>query len=99
MSSSIEQLESEDRIVGEETIQSSSQTSSICLNKFKGLDKIFIFVSLLSSALLFAFDQTVTADSQEGIIASLNALGEIQWISVPFLLGSTVSRSLWYVRK
>lgn len=96
-SSSIQQFVTEEEIINGEP--STNNQTPASLGRCKGFYRIFILISLLSSALLFAFDQTVTSDSQEEIIASFKPGGEVLWISVPFMLGAVLSRNIWYVKK
>lgn len=53
-----------------------------------GLKWVVVVISILSSTLLFALDNTVVADVQPQIVLQFDAINQIAWLSVAFIMGS-----------
>ena len=61
----------------------------------KPISWFFVVSSLLAVLFLFALDNTVVADVQPKIIATLGGIEKLPWISVAFALASISTNLLW----
>lgn len=53
-----------------------------------GVKWVVVVVSILSSTFLFALDNTVVADVQPQIVLQFDAIDQIAWLSVAFIMGA-----------
>ncbi|KAI0465717.1 MFS drug efflux transporter [Xylaria cf. heliscus] len=60
-----------------------------------GLSWILIIISILSSAFLFALDNTIVADIQPAVIRDFQSVDKLTWLPVGFLLGASSTNLLW----
>lgn len=71
-------------------------TSQVPIGRPKGrLAWITIVAAILSSAFLFALDNTITADIQPAIVREYGDARRLSWISVSFLLTAAGTNLLW----
>lgn len=56
-----------------------------------------VVVSIMSSTLLFALDNTITADVQPAIVKQFNSISKLPWIAVSFMLGAASINFFWRV--
>ncbi len=62
-----------------------------------GLSWILIVISILSSAFLFALDNTIVADIQPAVVRDFQSVDKLTWLPVAFLLGAASTNLLWCV--
>ncbi|KAI3328681.1 MFS drug efflux transporter [Ustulina deusta] len=60
-----------------------------------GLSWILIVISILSSAFLFALDNTIVADIQPAVVRDFQSVDKLTWLPVAFLLGAASTNLLW----
>ncbi|KAI2642058.1 MFS drug efflux transporter [Xylaria nigripes] len=60
-----------------------------------GVAWILIVISILSSAFLFALDNTIVADIQPAVVRDFESVNKLTWLPVAFLLGASSSNLLW----
>lgn len=60
-----------------------------------GLSWVVVVAAILSSTLLFALDNTITADIQPAIVDAFQDTAKLTWISVAFLLTAAGTNLLW----
>lgn len=60
-----------------------------------GISWVMIISAILSSAFLFAIDNTITADIQSAIVRTYDDTSKLPWISVSFLLTAAGTSLLW----
>ncbi|KAF2969068.1 hypothetical protein GQX73_g4496 [Xylaria multiplex] len=63
--------------------------------KASGLSWVLIVISILSSAFLFALDNTIVADIQPAVVRDFQSVDKLTWLPVAFLLGAASSNLLW----
>ncbi|TGJ78159.1 hypothetical protein E0Z10_g10599 [Xylaria hypoxylon] len=93
-----ERTQSEDvtRVLEQSKLEpTAAQESHIGVRQATGLSWILIVVSILSSAFLFALDNTIVADIQPAIVRDFGSVNKLTWLPVGFLLGAASSNLLW----
>lgn len=60
-----------------------------------GIAWILVVLAILSSAFLFALDNTIVADVQPAIIERFNSVSKLPWLSVSFFLGAVGTNLMW----
>lgn len=79
-----ESLVKEEQIVGENGVETVPSESPRTLGTVTWM---CVVISLLSSMLLFALDNTVVADIQPKVILTFGNIDKLPWVSVAFALG------------
>ena len=64
--------------------------------QLKGISWVLVVISVLSSIFLFALDNTIVADVQPKIVATLGDIAKLPWISVAFSLGAVSVNLIWH---
>ena len=65
----------------------------------KGIKWVLFVLAILSSAFLFALDNSIVADIQPQIISTfVGSVDKLPWLSVAFALGAASTTLVWYVR-
>lgn len=54
-----------------------------------------VVAAILSSAFLFALDNTIVADVQPVVVQHFDAVGKLTWLSVAFLIGAAATNLVW----
>ena len=63
--------------------------------KIRGFLWAVVVSAILSSTFLFSLDNTIVADIQPAIVREFGSVDKLTWLSVGYLLGSTVSNLFW----
>jgi len=63
--------------------------------KVTGFLWILVVVAIMSSTLLFALDNTITADVQPAIVQQFDSISRLPWIAVSFMLGAASINFFW----
>jgi hypothetical protein len=61
-----------------------------------GWKGVLVVISILSSVLLFALDNSIVADIQPRIVEQFNSVDKLPWLSVAFSVGATAMSLTWY---
>ncbi len=81
-----------------EELQTELQQADISRARtLKPVSWFFVVFSLLAALFLFALDNTIVADVQPSIIATLGEIEKLPWISVAFALAGISLNLFWYV--
>jgi MFS family permease len=60
-----------------------------------GAKWLLVVLAILSSTFLFALDNTVVADVQPQIVTQFNAVGQLAWLSVAFIMAAVSTNLLF----
>ncbi|TRX96508.1 hypothetical protein FHL15_002780 [Xylaria flabelliformis] len=78
-----------------ENEKSTAEETPVSPRKATGLSWILIVISILSSAFLFALDNTIVADIQPAVVRDFQSVDKLTWLPVAFLLGASSTNLLW----
>ncbi|KAI9776218.1 MAG: hypothetical protein M1839_000539 [Geoglossum umbratile] len=79
----------------EEAEKGNSQPAEKIIRSIRGVKWALVVVGILSSAFLFALDNSIVADVQPKIIQTFRDIDKLPWLSVAFALGSAASTLIW----
>lgn len=84
------QNDSPSAVTDQEKLQTElQQTDTSRARTLKPVSWFFVVLSLLAALFLFALDNTIVADVQPSIVATLGEIEKLPWISVAFALAVT----------
>ncbi|KAL8916100.1 MAG: hypothetical protein Q9172_006454 [Xanthocarpia lactea] len=83
---------------GEKGIPLDSVAEQVSERSIKSIKWLLVILGTLSSAFLFALDNSIVADIQPQIIQQFpGSIDKLPWLSVAFALGGAASTLVWYV--
>lgn len=72
-----------------------ANTEPVPIRVITGWRWVLIIFSILSSAFLFALDNTIVADIQPVIVLEFQSISKITWLSASFLIGAASTNLIW----